>query len=163
MSSRHSRKGPHRYALEHAADLFSILLLRQQAQARHTGLAGAGITFTPEQLRRQERYAYAGAELALHAIGFLEMYDGSVRSPTHPLASDLIKFLRDAHRATGQTDLLEKADGYMELIRANAPKAIAMALVNAQIAVRNLREFIETGETPRRTVGMKIPSPSLRY
>jgi len=140
-----------RIGLEHAADLFGVWLLQRMAQARvRAFLARGGDAGRPAdgaQLElRSANYAYAGAELTLHAMNMIEDFDPQSRPSLHPTAADRIAFLRDAMARGGQEQLLADALAWSELLAANAPQAIAMASVNRDVAARELSAVLDRAE-----------------
>jgi hypothetical protein len=130
-----------RAAREHAADFFAAWLLRHMAsdQTRRAGSQYA----TEEAALQLQNIAYAGSELALHAIELLELYDPAARPTLHPTAGDRIIFLREGLTAGGGPMLLRDALQWGALLAANAPQAIAAATVNAEVAARELTALID--------------------
>jgi len=132
-----------RTAREHAADLFAVWLLRAAAVAQMK-TAGPQLA-SDDSVLQMLNIAYAGAELALQAVNLLELYDPSLRPALHPTALDRMRFLRERMVDAGDEALLRDSVQWTRLLGANAPRAVALAAMNAAVAGRELAALIQQG------------------
>ena len=155
LLARFSGEEQRRAGLEHAADLFGVWLLCRMAELRirrylnqkGSGPESGAQTNDREMVLKNKNLAYAGAELTLQTMNMLEDFDPDARPTQHPSAHDRILFLRDAMIAGQDRAVLADALQWSRLLAANVPQAIATAMVNRDVAERELAAVLDRAES----------------